>query len=100
MFFKKAEALSQTDSIQFFIQSIYLVKRVTNFDMKKIENGTGMMATISLLFADPVISFTLSREVLESVKNIMDIKDRRSVLCYKASVLMLDGTSGSWPEEI
>lgn len=100
LFIKKVEALSQIDSIQFFIQSIYLVKRVTKFDMMKIENGTGIMAAISLLFSYPGISFTLSRKVLESVKEKMDIKDRRSVLVYKASDIILDSTSGSWPEEI
>jgi len=100
LFYKKVQALSQNDSTQFFIQSIYLVKRLSNFDMTKIENGAGIMASISLLFSYPGISFSLSRKVLEYVKDKIDIKDNRSVLYYLASELMFDCTSGNWPEEI
>ena len=100
LFYKKVQALSQNDASQFFIQSIYLVKRVSNFDMTKIENGTGIMATISILFSYPGISFRLSRKVLEYVKDKINIKDNRSILYYLASELVLDCASGNWPEEI
>ena len=99
-FRKKVEALSQTDPLQFFIQTIYLTRRFARFDMNKIENGIGIAATISLLFSWPGISFTLSRKILQYVKDKIDMSDIRSNLYYQCSDLMLDCTSGNWPEKV
>ena len=100
LFYKKCQALGVTDPQEFFIQTFYFIKRMSKFDSTKIENGTGIMSTMSPLFSWTGISFTLSRKVLEFVKDKVDISDDKSVLYYKFSQLILCCTSGDWPKEI
>ena len=100
LYYKKSLALSVSDPQQFFIQSFYLIRHMMKFDMKKIETGTGIMATTSCLFSATGISFTLSRRVLAFVKNKIDMSDLRSVLYYKSSELYHSVIWGDLPEEI
>jgi tetratricopeptide (TPR) repeat protein len=100
LFYKKLQALSVTDPKEYFIQTFYFFKRLFKFDMTKIENGTGIMAIMSVLFSWSGMSFTLSRRVLEFTKDKIDMNDVQSALNYKISILLLTCTSGNWPEEI
>ena len=96
LFHKKCQALGTTDPQEFFIQSFYVIKRMSKFDITKIENGTGIMATLSLIFSWAGISFTLGRRVLEFVKDKIDMSDAKSVLMYKCSDSILSFLSGDW----
>ena len=100
LFYKKLLALGVTDPQECFIQFLYFLKQFTKFDMTKIENGTGMMATTSTLFSWTGISFTLSRRVLKFVKHKIDTSDTKSVLMYKMADSMLNVVSGAWQEDI
>ena len=100
LFYKKLSALVVTDPQECFIQSFYLIKLLTKLDMTKIETSTGMMATSGALFSYAGISFALSRKVLSFIKDKLDMRDAKSILYYKFSELMLNCTSGNWPEEI
>jgi class 3 adenylate cyclase/tetratricopeptide (TPR) repeat protein len=100
LIYKKCQAIANTDSQEFFIQSVCLVKRVAKFDMTKLDNGSGMMATSSVIFSWPGISFTLSRRVLRFVRNKIDMSDAKSVLMYSCSELVLSFLSGDWLDKI
>ena len=100
LFNKKCIALANINPQELFIQFFCLIKRVTKFDVTKIENGTGLIANMSVLFSWTGISFTLSRRVLKFVKDKIDMSDVKSVLYYKLSQSMFSCTSGNWPEEI
>jgi tetratricopeptide (TPR) repeat protein len=100
LLYKKVQGFGMTDPQQMFIQAFYLNKRLTKFDMTKIETGTGMMATMSILFSYTGISFSLSRNILEFVKDKVDMGDVRSVLYYRYAQVLHYCASGDWPEEI
>ena len=96
LLYKKIQALINTDPQEFFIQGFSWIKRLTKFDMTKIENGTGMMASMSVMFYWTGISLTLSRKVLEFVKDKIDMSDTKSVLMYKCNDSILSFLSGDW----
>ena len=98
--YTKLQALSQIDPQKFFIQSFYFLKRFTKFDSTKIDNGTGIMASMSGLFSWPGISFTLSRKVLDFVKDKIDMNDVKSVLYFKMFEFVHNGMTGTWQEDI
>ena len=96
LFYKKLQALGVTDPQEFFIQFLYFLKQFTKIDMTKLENGTGMMTSMSVLFSWPGISFRLSRRVLDFVKDKIDMSDAKSVLMYKFNDSVLSFLSGDW----
>ncbi|HOO44617.1 MAG TPA: adenylate/guanylate cyclase domain-containing protein [Deltaproteobacteria bacterium] len=100
LFYKKLQALSVTDPQEFFIRVFHMLYRYTKYDVTKIENGTGLMAGMSIIFSWTGISFTLSRRVLKVAKDKIDMTDVRSVFQYKFSQLILSYLSGDWPEQI
>ena len=96
LFYKKLQALVNTDPQQMFIQSFFNMRRFTKFDMTKIETGPGIMASMSTIFSWQGISFTLSRRVLDFVKDKIDMSDAKSVLMYKCNDSVLSFLSGDW----
>src|SRR5208283_2402940 len=98
LFHKKLQALGTTDPREFFIRAIQFLKRIAIFDMNQIENGTGLVAAISILFSYSGLSFKLSRKVIEFIRDKLVITDVKSVLIFKASELFLNLASGNWPE--
>jgi len=100
LLYKKINALSIIDAKQFFIQATYLINRIMRFDITKIENGIGIMATFSIIFSWTGLSFALSRRVVSFIKDRVDMSDVKSALYYKFSTLLLSCASGNWPEEI
>jgi class 3 adenylate cyclase/tetratricopeptide (TPR) repeat protein len=100
LYHKKSQALATSEPQEFFIQTLYYIKHISKFDLMKIETGAGIVASISINFSYTGISFTLSRRVLDFIKDKIVSSDARSALYYKCSELMFSGTSGDWPDEI
>jgi class 3 adenylate cyclase/tetratricopeptide (TPR) repeat protein len=100
LFYKKLQALAVTDPKEFLIQSFYFFRHLFKFDVTRIENGTGMVASSSLIFSYSGISFTLSRRILQFAKDKIDKSDVKSILYYKHAQTVLSSSSGDWPEEI
>ncbi|MGO9147917.1 MAG: adenylate/guanylate cyclase domain-containing protein [Desulfomonilia bacterium] len=98
LFYKKLLALSNPNPKEMIIQLFYLLKRFSKFDMNKIENGIGIMATPSGAFCVTGFSFTLSRRVLKFIKDKIDMNDMKSVLIYKFSDSVHSYLSGDWLE--
>ena len=51
LYVRKLEALGVTDPKRFFVESVYTLKRLANFDLTKIENGTALFAGASVVFS-------------------------------------------------
>jgi len=100
LFWKKLLALSVTDPQEFFIQAFYFYKPFVRFDVTKIENGAGMVASSCAMLSWVGILFTLSRRILQFAKRKTDMSDLKAVLNYKFAQSILWGTSGNWPEKI
>jgi class 3 adenylate cyclase/tetratricopeptide (TPR) repeat protein len=100
LFHKKATALGVIDPKQMFIQSFYMAQMISKFDVKKIETGPGIVASYSTLFSWPGISFTLSRKILDFIKDKIDANDTKSIIFYEFSELTHKSLSGDWPEKI
>jgi hypothetical protein len=96
LFYKKLQALALVNPQQLFIQSFYLIKRLSKFDMTKIETGPALIASMSTSFSWPGISFTLSKKVLDFAKDKIDMSDEKSVLIYKVNDSFLSFISGDW----
>ena len=100
LFYIKLQALGNIDPQQFFIQSFWWVKRVSKFDITKIENGTLYVASMSAIFSWTGLSFALSRKIFEFVKGKINIRDVKLVFFHKFLESILNTASGNWPEKI
>ena len=80
----KALALSQPDPKRFFIESIFLMKRITAVDLSRVQNGYGygMLSSFSVLFSWPGISKRISKKILDFTKNKIDHHDVRAYAVY------------------
>ena len=99
LLYKKNVALSFMDTRRMFVEGFHFIRKLTNFDLAKIENGTGMLASGSAIFSFPGISFTLSRKVLDSVKDKIDKNDIKSVLYHRCSEFIHNWLIGDWVVE-
>ncbi len=96
VFWKKDTGLIFLDPRKMFIELFYWLKKLINSDVKKIENGIGILSLSSAAFLNGGISFSLSSKVLEYVKDKVDKNDVKSLLYYKISEVLLYTFSGDW----
>lgn len=96
---KKGQAISITDSVGFFIQNLYFHSFSSKYNPRKIDNGLGIIATASPIFSWTGISLTLSKRVIEFIRDKIDPGDVKSVLYYNVSEILHNYISGIWPEE-
>jgi len=96
LFFKKCNALAVIDPKRLFIEMFNFCKRITIFDLTKIENGVAMLGVASNAFSYSGISLKLSRKVLDLVKNIVNKNDVKSLIYYEFSTMMHNWLSGKW----
>jgi len=88
--------LAQTDPKKMFIESFYLVRRLSDFDLSTVEGGVGVFAGLSAIFTFPGISFGLSKKILEFCKDKIPNDDVRSILYYDLVSVMHDYYKGDW----
>jgi len=82
LYHNKGLALSQPNPKRFFIESIFMMKHMTDVDLSGIQNGYGMFANTSGLFSFTGISKRISKRMLDFVKNRMDHNDERTSFYY------------------
>jgi tetratricopeptide (TPR) repeat protein len=63
-------------------------KRLTKFDLTRIEEGVGLFSGASVLFSLSGISFTLSRKVVSFVKNLVNRNDIRSSMYFEFAKIL------------
>ena len=96
LLFKKSKSLTIIDVKRFFIESLFLFKFMSAFDIRKFENGTGIFVTPSALFSYSGISFTLSRKVLDAIKGSVSQDDVRNYTIYEMAKTIHQFLGGYW----
>jgi tetratricopeptide (TPR) repeat protein len=96
LFFKKIKSLTIIDAKRFFIESFYLFKFISAFDLRKLEDGPGIFVTASALFSYSGISFTLSRKVLDVIKDRVNRDDVRNYTKYEICETLHHFLGGNW----
>jgi len=69
---KRCKALAILDPMKFFFTFLYMYKRVTKFDIAKFGLGLEVFMGASSILSFSGISFTLSRKILDSAKDIVN----------------------------
>jgi tetratricopeptide (TPR) repeat protein len=96
LFYKKLEALAIINPRRFFIESFHYYKRVTSFDLTKIELGFSLFVGASALFSFTGISFRLSRKILNLVKDRVDKQNVKPFIIYEFLETLHNYFEGNW----
>jgi tetratricopeptide (TPR) repeat protein len=96
LFSKKSKSLSLIDVKRFFIESFYLFKFISSFDLRRFEEGTGIFMSASVLFSYSGIFFILSRKVLDSIKGRGSHDDVRNYTKYEICETVHNFLGGNW----
>lgn len=96
LFYKKCKALVIINPKRSFFEFLFLHKAITAFDLKQLENGTGLFVSASSLFSFSGISFGLSRRVLDFVKPRISTEDVRTYTIYELCETVHNYLEGNW----
>ncbi len=96
LFYKKCKALVITNPKQSFFEFLFLHKTISAFDLKELENGTGVFVSASPLFSFSGLSFGLSRRVLDFVKPRVSRDAVRPYTIYKLCETIHNFLEGNW----
>jgi class 3 adenylate cyclase/tetratricopeptide (TPR) repeat protein len=88
--FYRSVALVQPDPKRWFIESIFLAKRLTDMDLSRVQNGYGTLASFSTLFSYTGISKRISKKMLDFTKNKIDHHDEKAYANYLHSQFLYD----------
>ncbi len=95
---KKASALAITDPKRFFMETITVLKIVSNFDINKMKRGIEFLSASSITFVFPSISYSIGRKILDLVNIKADTDDVKLRLNYVHAELMLFFFTGAWKQ--
>jgi len=98
LFYKKCKALVITNPKKSFFEFLLLHKAITAFDLKELENGTGLFVSASPLFSFSGVSFGFSRRLLDFVKQKVHKDDVRTYTIYDLCETMHNFLEGNWAE--
>ena len=98
MYSKNISAYVHIDQRKMFFESFYFARSITPFDLSKVENGVGLVASMSFYFSWTGISLNLSRAILRHIKKYISEKDIKSRLYYEFAALNHNLLVGSWKE--
>jgi tetratricopeptide (TPR) repeat protein len=96
LYYDKGVAISTPDPRRFFIETIFLMKRLTDVDISGVQFGYGMLATFSVIFSYTGISKRISKEILDFTKNRIDQQDERGYANYLFAKFIYDFCMGDF----
>ncbi len=96
LFYKKCKALSMINPKRFFLEALYAVKRISNFDIRTLGTGPQMFVGASTLFSFTGLSFKLSRKILNTAKNIVSRDDTKFHATYELVETIHNYLEGNW----
>jgi tetratricopeptide (TPR) repeat protein len=79
LFYKKCKALAIIDPKRFFVESLYVYKNITEFDLHRFQPGMEIFIGASALFSFTGFSFRLSRKILDSARMKIQEDDARQI---------------------
>ena len=94
--YKKAISLVHLDPERCFFEFLTTLKRLSEFDVTKIENGFGIWLSASGLFSWAGIFLKLSKKVLDRSIYIINEEDNKHTLYYDFFMLLYNFVSGNW----
>ena len=98
LFSKKCKSLAVIDTKRFLVESLYLHKIITAFDLQKLQNGPALFAGVSALFSFSGISFRLSRKILDVIRDKVEKGDVRDYTIYELCETLHNFLEGNWKE--
>jgi class 3 adenylate cyclase/tetratricopeptide (TPR) repeat protein len=96
LYYRKLSALVQHDPERFFLESFVLARRLSRFDLTRVENGVGMFASSGNLLAWTGFSYYLSRRVLRLLRDKIDDSEARTAISYRAAEITHAFLAGEW----
>lgn len=96
LYFKKCEALSVIDPKRYLFNYLSLFKKVTKFDLPKLELGPNIFVGASSLFSFSGISFRLSRKILDSTRKWISKENPKIRIEYDLVETIHNYLSGHW----
>lgn len=96
LFFKKIKALSMIDPIRFFLEYLYLSRRVTDFNLAKYKLGLEIFVGTSTLFSFTGLSFRLSRKILYFAKRNVFKDNAKTYIIYDIAETVHNYLKGNW----
>jgi class 3 adenylate cyclase/tetratricopeptide (TPR) repeat protein len=96
LYYYKGLALSQPDPKRMFIETIFMLKRMTDVDISGVQNGYGIIAGCSTLFSLTGISKRISEKMLDFTKNKIDQHDEKAYAYYLFSQMFNDFLIGDF----
>ncbi len=99
LFYLKCLAMGHVDPKRVFIESLFLIKRMTRLDLKQLENGIAIFAGASLAFSWTGMSFPLARKILDFIEDKIDKDDLKSTIYFQTDDQTLNFFVGEWQNQ-
>jgi serine/threonine protein kinase/tetratricopeptide (TPR) repeat protein len=99
LFYRKCLAMGHVDPKRVFIESLFLIRRMTKLDLKQLDNGIAIFAGASLAFSWTGMSFPLARKILDFIGEKIDKEDIQSVIYYQTDDQTLNFFVGEWERQ-
>jgi serine/threonine protein kinase/tetratricopeptide (TPR) repeat protein len=96
LFYKKGTALIVADPKRMVIESYYWLKKLFQYDITKIENGTGILSISSGTFSYSGISFAISRKIQKYAEDKVDQSNPKAVMYDRVADALIKSFSGDW----
>jgi class 3 adenylate cyclase/tetratricopeptide (TPR) repeat protein len=97
-FYKKSKALSIIDPKRFFIESIFICKEITSYNLSDFNLGLMIYVASSSLFSFTGLSIGLSRKILKSAKRLIRTEHAKIIIIYDTMETFHNYIAGNWRE--
>ena len=94
--YKRSVSLVYLDPKKCFTGLLGGLRRLSTFNITRVENGFGMWVSASGLFSWTGVSFTLSQKIVDYAKKILNEKDAKELFYCRFFELMHAFFSGNW----
>ena len=95
-FYKKSKALSIIDPQRFFIESIFICKEITSYNLSNFNLGLMIYVASSSLFSFTGFSLSLSRKILDSSKKLIKTEQAKIVIIHDTMETFHNYIVGDW----
>ena len=96
LYWKKIKAVSIIDPKRFFLEYLYIFKRVIDFNLKDFELGLEIFTGASALFSFSGVSFRLSRKILDATKDRILKDNTETFIIYELTETVHNYLEGNW----
>ncbi|MBT3311625.1 MAG: AAA family ATPase [Desulfobacterales bacterium] len=96
LYYNKAAAMMNTLPERFFYEAFFFSRKLSVFNLNKIEGGVGMFVGVSVALSWYGIFFSLSKKIIDFVKVRANSHDDRSILFIEVAELLPDFYKGKW----